>query len=241
MKIRSKLVLPLCIAFYELLVYLSNDFFLPALPRLMQDLRISESQGQYTITAWFVGAASFQLIIGPLSDRVGRRFVLLASGLIFMLASLFASLSTYYWLFICMRCCQGFAVAAIAIAGYGMIFEVMERREAAITVAWMSALTVIAPAAGPLLGALWLNYFDWRLSFVMLTLLAALPVFGFALLLPKASTLRTKFSLTEIMCQSLRSAENRRLPRTTRHRAIRPFHGSQRLLVLLVGLWKHLF
>ena len=161
-------------------------------------------RGQYAITAWFVGAASLQLIIGPLSDRVGRRFVLLASGLIFMLASLFASLSTYYWLFICMRCCQGFAVAAIAIAGYGMIFEVMERREAAITVAWMSALTVIAPAAGPLLGALWLNYFDWRLSFVMLTLLAALPVFGFALLLPKTSTSRTKFSLTEIVYQYAR-------------------------------------
>ena len=73
-------------------VGLQNDFgkaekFLPALQKMQQDLHTTSAWAQSTLTMWFIGSAAFQLVMGVLSDRYGRRPVLLLGGCIFILAT----------------------------------------------------------------------------------------------------------------------------------------------------------
>src|SRR5579883_2704724 len=73
-------IFPLLLVLYEISTYLSNDMYLPALPQMMADLGLSAKEAQLTLTTWFLGEASMPLIMGIISDRLGRRPVLLMGG-----------------------------------------------------------------------------------------------------------------------------------------------------------------
>ncbi len=62
---------PLLLVCYEIINYLANDMYLPALPSLIQDLGINTHLAQQTVSVWFFGASSFHLLADPISDRLG--------------------------------------------------------------------------------------------------------------------------------------------------------------------------
>src|SRR3990167_10673607 len=84
MKERHWLLFPLVFVAYETTCYLANDMYLPALPSIALDLQADQHLAQLTLTWWFVGTATFQLLLGPLADRYGRRSVLFGGGLLFI-------------------------------------------------------------------------------------------------------------------------------------------------------------
>jgi MFS family permease len=67
---------PILLALYEVLTYLSNDAYLPGLPKIASDLHTTAQLAQLTITMMFIGSASTQMILGPVTERIGRRPVL---------------------------------------------------------------------------------------------------------------------------------------------------------------------
>lgn len=69
--------LPYLIVFHEIAVYLSNDMYLPSLPAITQSLGLTQEQTQNTLTFWFLGASALQFIYGPLSDRFGRKIIII--------------------------------------------------------------------------------------------------------------------------------------------------------------------
>src|SRR5438067_1550274 len=71
------LIFPFVLVFIEIIVYLSTDMYLPALPLLTQEFGISKELVQYTLALWFLGSTSMQLIIGPLAIYYGRKLILL--------------------------------------------------------------------------------------------------------------------------------------------------------------------
>src|ERR1700722_8603518 len=94
-KLKKSLVLfPFILVFYEIIHYLANDMYLPALPILAKELKISTHVAQMTITTWFLGAASMHLILGPLSDRIGRRPVLLSGGILFIVSTFYCAMTS---------------------------------------------------------------------------------------------------------------------------------------------------
>jgi len=167
---------PFALVMFELAVYFSVDMYLPAMPALQVGFCISERMTQLTLTCWLIGAGTMQVALGPVSDSLGRRPVLLSGCLVFVIASVGCALTSSLPLFLLLRTLQGCTICTALVAGYACIHERYSGVQAVKTLAWMNGVTVLAPAIGPFLGAAVLAIWPWRAIFLLLGL-AALPPF----------------------------------------------------------------
>lgn len=170
MKRNNLILFPLMLVLYELAIYLTTDAYLPALPNIVHDLTTDNNLTQLTLTTWFIGSASMQLFLGPISDHYGRRPVLLIGGIIFMVSTIICALTTNIGVLLFSRFFQGATIASMIVAGYATIHELFDHKKAITTLAWMFSITVLAPALGPLLGAIILNFANWRWIFGILAI-----------------------------------------------------------------------
>lgn len=159
---KKSLIFPVLLVMYEIATYLSNDMYLPALPEMMRDLSLSSQQAQWTLTTWFIGSATLPLVLGVVSDRYGRRPVLLLGGIVYILATMACALSVDSHHLLIARFIQGAAIPSMMVAGYAAIHEIYDRKEAIQILALMSSITILAPAFGPLLGSVILYFSNWR-------------------------------------------------------------------------------
>ncbi len=165
-------VFPFILVFYEITNYLANDMYLPALPSIANDLQISAHYAQMILTAWFLGTASLQLILGSISDRMGRRPVLLGGGVVFVISTFVCAVTSNIHVLLLACFFQGCSVGTLGTAGYSSIHESFEQRKAIQILAIMGSVTVLAPAFGPLVGGLILNFLNWRWIFGILVIWA---------------------------------------------------------------------
>jgi len=154
--------------FYELCGYLSNDMFVPAMLSMANDLGVSLDRVQLSIGAWLIGNGVAQIILGPLTDRFGRRYVLLWGGGIYALTLIGCSLSLSINEFLLYRFVQGMSVASLMVAGYATIHENYGDKEATTILGFTGSIAFLAPMIGPLLGALILELSSWRAIFAAL-------------------------------------------------------------------------
>lgn len=150
---------------------ISMDLYLPALPALSAELGAVTSVAQLTVTACLIGLAAGQLIAGPLSDRFGRRGILLIGIVAYILTSVLCALSPSIELLILARLVQGLA------GGVGIVIATAAGRdvfEGKALIRFYGRLTVIggfAAIVGPLLGGLLNTFTDWRGLFVFLAVI----------------------------------------------------------------------
>src|SRR5690349_11986089 len=152
---------------------ISMDLYLPALPALTVELGAATSIAQLTITACLIGLAAGQLVAGPLSDRFGRRSILLIGIVAYILTSLLCAISPTVELLIVARFVQGLA------GGVGIVIAQAAGRDiytGAHLIRFYGRLTVIggfAAIVGPLLGGVLNTVTDWRGLFVFLAAIGA--------------------------------------------------------------------
>ena len=159
---------------------LSTDLYLPALPALTTGFGASMTQAQLTLTALVLALGISQLFWGPVSDRFGRRPVLLMGLASYALASVACALAPSMEMLIFWRAVQGAAMGAGVVCGRAVVRDLYEPVEGARVMSKaMSGLAVIACASPPL-GGLLSDLFGWR---VALTALALFGVTTLALLL----------------------------------------------------------
>ncbi len=208
---RSTILFPLLLVLYEMVIYLSNDAYLPALPIMTRDLHASNHLALLTLTSWFAGTASMQLILGPLADRYGRRPILLIGGIVFIIASLLCSTTSNIHLFLFARFMQGTAAASVVIPGYATIHELFDYSRAIHTLAWMSSVIVLAPALGPLLGAVILYLANWRTIFWLLAIAAMILLSFLAFKMPETNPIENNhpIQVKRILCQYRNIISNR--------------------------------
>lgn len=194
---------PVLLVLFELTVYLSNDMFLPALPVMRRDLSASAGLAQQTLTLWFLGGVVFNLLLGPVSDRFGRKPVLLVWGVLFCASSLVCATTSDIALFLGARFVQGATVSAVAVCGYATIHETMDEAAAVRTLGWMSFLTVFAPAFGPTLGGIVVQWWAWRAIFGLIGSAAAVTVLLIAWRVPEGhpKSLRTSLRVTLVIAR----------------------------------------
>lgn len=155
---------------YEIAVYLSVDAFLPALPQIAQTFTHINWPISYTVSGWFLGTTVMQPFMGPLTEQLGYRKALLAGVTIFILASTVCVITHDLRWFLFARVLQGCCVATVHAPGYGIIHNIFDTKQAIRTTAWMGAITILAPSVGPMLGALILQWGDWRWIFIMIVI-----------------------------------------------------------------------
>ncbi|WP_234441209.1 multidrug effflux MFS transporter [Streptomyces scabiei] len=150
---------------------LTIDLYLPALPQVSEDLHVSQAVTQLTLTAFMIGIALGQLVIGPLSDTLGRRPPLLIGLTVYITAGALCALAPNPTLLISMRLVQGLAGAAGIVIARAVVRDLYDGLAAARLLSSLMLVSGTAPVLAPVLGAQLLRLTSWRGVFVTLTLL----------------------------------------------------------------------
>ena len=156
--------------FATALSVLSLNMFLPSLERMSADFQVDYGVVNLSIAGYLAVSAVLQLIMGPLSDRFGRRPVLLICMTVFVCASIGCALAESIWLFLGFRLLQAFVVAG-AVLSSASIRDQYAPNEAASKLGYVSMAMALAPMLGPMLGGALDMLFGWRTGFVLYSVL----------------------------------------------------------------------
>ncbi|GAA2241776.1 multidrug effflux MFS transporter [Promicromonospora sukumoe] len=149
------------------------DMYLPALPQVALDLDSTEALAQLTVSCMLIGGGVGQLVIGPLSDRFGRRAPLLVGLALHVVISLLCAVVTSMPLLIVLRLAQGFFNAAAGVASVAIVRDRFVGAEAARILSRLMLVIGVAPMFAPTLGTFVLAHGPWRWVFVVLAVMGA--------------------------------------------------------------------
>src|SRR3954449_1670158 len=147
---------------------LTIDMYLPALPTIRQQLGTTSATVQLTLTGTLVGLALGQLVIGPLSDTVGRRRPLLAGTALHVVASLLVLIAPNVAVLGVLRVLQGVGTAATAVVALAIVRDLFEDRAAATMLSRLFLVMGVAPVLAPTIGGEILRFTSWRGVFALL-------------------------------------------------------------------------
>mgnify|MGYP002143484795 CR=1 FL=1 len=147
------------------------DMYLPALPDIGADLGVSSSTVQLTITGTLIGLALGQLLVGPLSDTLGRKKPLLAGIGVHILASLLAVFAPSIAVLGILRVFQGMGAAAAAVVTMAIVRDLYSGNTVAVVMSRLMLVLGVAPILAPSIGGALLVALDWRGIFVVLALI----------------------------------------------------------------------
>ncbi|KOY59276.1 Bcr/CflA family multidrug efflux MFS transporter [Streptomyces sp. XY332] len=153
---------------------LSMDMYLPALPEVTDALDSPAATIQVTLTACLAGMALGQLVIGPMSDKWGRRRPLLTGMVVYVLATAICALAPTAELLIGFRLLQGLAGSAAVVIARAVVRDLYDGVEMARFFSTLMLISGVAPVVAPLIGGQVLRFSDWRGVFVVLTAVGAL-------------------------------------------------------------------
>lgn len=170
---------------YEFLTYIANDMIMPGMLKVVASFHAPVSDVAKSLSAYVLGGASLQLFLGPISDRYGRRPVMLFGVAFFLICTIFIACSNSITHFLVARYFQGMGLCFICVIGYATVQEIFTEMDAVRLIAIMANSAVIAPLLGPLLGAIFINYYNWRIIFVLIAIIALLAYWGLWRFMPE--------------------------------------------------------
>ncbi|MEH3077353.1 MAG: multidrug effflux MFS transporter [Quadrisphaera sp.] len=168
------------------------DLYLPAFPALESELGASASQVQLTLTGTMVGVALGMLLVGPLSDAVGRRRPLLVGLGVHVVASLLCALAPSIEVLSVLRVLQGLGTSAASVIALAVVRDKFEGRGAARLQARLMVIVGVSPLFAPSIGGVLLELFHWRGLFVALAVLSASLAVAVGVLLPETVPARQR-------------------------------------------------
>lgn len=165
----------LLMAPFDILASLAMDIYLPVVPAMPGILNTTPATIQLTLSLYMVMLGVGQVVFGPISDRVGRRPVLLVGAILFTIASFGAAFSSTATEFVAFRVLQAIGASAMLVAMFATVRDVYAKRpEGVVIYGLLSSMLASVPALGPIAGALIGGFFGWRAIFITLAVLAVL-------------------------------------------------------------------
>lgn len=168
----DRFALTILLGFLTALGPLSTDLYLPSLPSIARHFSVASGQAQLTLSAYLIGFAIGLPIYGPVSDRFGRKRVVLFGLALYGFANLISAMAPSLDVLIASRGLQGFGAAAPLVVARAMVRDLHEGRRAAQELARMGTIMGVVPAIAPILGVGLEMYFGWRSNFVATATLA---------------------------------------------------------------------
>jgi DHA1 family bicyclomycin/chloramphenicol resistance-like MFS transporter len=152
---------------------LSNDIYLVSLPTMTEAFGASVDRVQLTLTVFMVGFAIGQFVYGPLSDRFGRRPILLAGLVLYVGASAVAASAQTIEVLIAARFAQAIGMCSGPVAGRAVVRDLHVRERAARILSYTAAITGLAPVCAPIIGSYLHVALGWRANFVFVAIYGA--------------------------------------------------------------------
>lgn len=201
---------PLALVLFEFAVYIGNDLIQPAMLSITQEFGVSATWAPSSMSFYLLGGASVAWLLGPLSDRLGRKKVLLAGVAFFTICCLLILLTHNIEQFLALRFLQGIGLTVISAVGYAAIQETFEERDAIKVMALMANISLLAPLLGPVLGAFLIEHISWHWGFVAIASVSFLSWFGLKKFMPSVQESRAKQPFSYIFDDFKKVFSNRR-------------------------------
>jgi MFS transporter, DHA1 family, multidrug resistance protein len=187
---------------------LGMHLIIPALPDTAAALRVSPAAIQLSITLYLVGLAIGQLVYGPISDRFGRRPVLLVGLAVFTLAGIATTVAPNAWMLVVARILQSIGACAGLVLGRAIVRDSATPDRAAAQLAMLTLVMSAAPAIAPVLGGYATAWFGWRAAFALLAIVGGVTWVLALLLLPETGAVQSS-SRASMLLGSLRLLRSR--------------------------------
>lgn len=168
MKQNMKVFIPATLGMLTAFGPFVTDFYLPVLPEMTGYFHTTPALASMSLTAGMIGLAAGQLFIGPLTDKYGRKRILVGSMLLFVVASLLCIFSGDIFMFNAMRVQQGLAGAGGIVIAKSMSADMYTGRELASFMALLGAINGIAPVCAPVVGGLMAGVTSWTGVFAVI-------------------------------------------------------------------------
>ena len=133
---------------------LSTDMYMPSLPKMADYFGATAALVNMTMVAFFISMSAGMLIMGPLSDRSGRKKILMISLLLYIGASVFCVVTSSVYILILMRAIQGVGAGGMVSLSIAIIKDCFYGQARATALAVVQSMSVVAPIAAPVIGAL---------------------------------------------------------------------------------------
>jgi MFS transporter, DHA1 family, multidrug resistance protein len=177
--------LTLLLAMLTALGPLSMDMYLPSLPDIAHVLGAPVARTQLTISSYLIGFAVGQMIYGPLSDRYGRRPVLLAAVALYLASTLACAAAQSVDLLIVARLLQGISGSGAIVLARAIVRDVYSGVQAARELSLMGSISATAPIVAPMIGGVLQAGFGWRANFICMSVGGLIALLVAARLLPE--------------------------------------------------------
>ena len=203
----ATLFFPMALILYDFAAYLSTDLIQPGIINVVRDFNADVSLAPAAVSLYLAGGMALQWLLGPLSDRIGRRPVLITGALIFTLACAATMFTTSMTQFLIARAIQGTSICFIATVGYVTVQEAFGQTKAiklmaiitsivllapiigplsgAALMAIISSFVLIAPIIGPLSGAALMHFMHWKVLFAIIAVMGFISFVGLLLAMPE--------------------------------------------------------
>ena len=189
---RRHLIFPLSLVLFEFATYIAHDMIQPGMLLVTQEFNVGPEWVSTSLTAYLFGGILLQWLLGPLSDRIGRRPVLLSGVAFFMLSCIATHWVQSIEQFVLLRFLQGISLCFIGAVGYAAVQEAFTESLSIKITALMANVALLAPLAGPLAGAAFLTVGEWRTLFWLIGAVAALALAGLWYAMPETASDRQK-------------------------------------------------
>ncbi|MCQ9676459.1 multidrug effflux MFS transporter [Corynebacterium sp. BF-R-2] len=140
----------------------ATDMYLPVMPAIVADLDTTRSMVQLTISGFFIGMGAGQLLVGPLSDALGRKPLLLTGATVALAASVVSAMAPSATVLVAARVFQGLGGGACVVLARAIVPDLVHGAAAAKAYSLLMALQGIAPAVAPVLGGVLAEPLGWR-------------------------------------------------------------------------------
>lgn len=157
----------------------------PAVPGLVVTFAAEPAAVQLTLSLYLLGLAASQLVMGPLSDRLGRRPVVLMGLTLAAVSSVAALAATSVQALIVARILQAVGASAGVVVGRAIIRDLYDRDRAAAMIGWVTTATVVAPMLAPMIGGFLDTALGWQAIFAFVALVSAATLIGATVALPE--------------------------------------------------------
>ena len=181
----ATLFFPAALILYDFAAYLTTDLIQPGIIHVVRDFDADVALAPASVSLYMAGGMALQWLLGPLSDRIGRRPVLLTGALIFTLACFATLFTTSMEQFLAARFVQGTSICFIATVGYVTVQEAFGQTKAIKLMAIITSIVLIAPIIGPLSGAALMHFVHWKVLFGIIAVMGFIAWLGLLLNMPE--------------------------------------------------------
>lgn len=153
---------------------MSTDMYLSAFPAMLESFDTNSTMLNYTLVGFFISYAIGMLLIGPLSDKYGRKPILIVGILTYIIASIFCAQADNIETLIFSRIIQALGAGGMVAVSTAIVKDTFSNEERPKIIALLQMLGAFAPTAAPLIGAQIVKYYSWKETFDALAIISSI-------------------------------------------------------------------